>query len=428
MVDPKVSRPRKLPVEYLIVVGGPCNTFNCYTFVDPVSGDEKGRPKPNTLDDLVKNYLPPKVGQPNPLFIGTHDIYWANFIDPIHRLFTQGHASPRPGDLVTVALFLPPYLARADNDWDASPHNALLHRNSPWVRGKDPYDPLVRSSEQASQKSPQKPTFPIRNPAPPNPNPVVSQARIDHEILMRTTSANTTIIKRPTRPNRYIDIIHDIPRRCVLGSQTLTLGPPFLKNVLVKIIFIRDVAELVGYMAHGLWAGERATHLLDTRSEEDQGDTPSIEQGATYDFHAAGGPPAQAHPFWRSVPVVDRQHVKIQELHYVGHSAPEFWLLQYGTRNDKGEVPVGEVVLNAKDLLDNTFTFGPKPHFTKDAMCKMWGCFTGEPRGMAEQMSALIPTVIACPDATSFEFVADETDRAMPVPSSGDFVEFKRSP
>jgi len=423
MAKNKVARPRTAPREFVVVVGAPSNTFNGYVQLKPGTNEDEPRPKPHTLGELA-NYLPPN---PNPNFVGTHDLYWANFVDPVHRLFRLGIAQPEPGDLVTVAVFFKPYELRADADWNASPYNMLAWRNSPWVRGKEPYDPLIFASSQGVAKAPQKPTS--RKADPKFKSEPVSDARIDHEILMRTTKEDdsTAALKRPRRPSHWIDLLHDIPRRVVMGNPQLIADPPALPRVLVKLILIRDLAELLGYLATGNWAGERAIHLLDTHDEEDMANG-GIHEDSTYDYHALGKVPQHALKFWKQVPVVDRKHVKIQRLDYFGHSNEDSWFLRYGWGNDKGEMPVGEVTVDASMLLDQTFAFGPKPHFAPDAVCQMWGCSLGTPGRMAEQLSKLIPEVIASNDLSTYEHIAD-SDSTMPEPiPGGSFVTFKKAP
>lgn len=419
MAKNKVARPRAVPREFIVVVGGPSNTFNGYTEFDPVKQEDKPRPKPGTLDDL-KNYLPPK---PNPNFVGTHDLYWGNFVDPVHRLFKLGIAKPLPGDMVTVAVFFKPYEKRNDIDWVASPHNAVMWHKSPWVQQRTPYDSSVRKDEQGVDKPPSKPTGKKKNPN--FGKEPVSDARIDHEILMRTTDESKgPQIKRPRRPNHYADLIHDIPRRCVHGQLMLQSSDVVMPSVLVKLLLVRDLAELLGYLATGNWSGERAIHILDVGgTEEDLADV-GINEETTFDFYARGKVPPQALKFWKKVPVVDRKHVKIQRLDYFGHSNNEFWFLQYGLTNDKGKLPEGEVLVSAKTLIDQTFAFGPKPHFAKDSEAFFWGCSLGEPGGMAEKLVQLVPAVTACNDLTSYEGIADSDD-SMPVPvPGGKFITF----
>jgi hypothetical protein len=423
MAVSKVSRPRTVPREFIVVVGGPSNTFNGYLGFD-AAGNAILPKKPRTLDDL-KTYLPPPPGQPNPTGIATHDLYWGNFVDPVHRIFSLGIAKPEPGDMVTVAIMLKLYQKRNLTDWDASPHNPN-NRFSPWVRGKSPYDPSVLLGLQGTNKPAQRPTLQRKGP-PPGAQPV-SDTRIDHEILMRTTDEGTgLIVKRPARPTHYIDLIHDIPRRCVTGNMLLDDKKIVLPRVLVKIIFIREFGELLGYLATGNWIGDRAKHLLDTVDEEDMANA-GINEDTTFDFHVRGSAPQFALKFWKDVPRVRRKHVKIHRLDYIGHSDKDAWFLSYGTKNDKGVEPVSEIVADSFTLTDETFAFGDKPHFTPDAVCQMWGCNLGQPGGMAEGVSKLIPEVVASNIETTFEQIAD-SDTALPEPmAGGQFVTFRKPP
>jgi hypothetical protein len=275
----------------------------------------------------------------------------------------------------------------------------------------------VRIGDQNANKAPQNPTVP-GTPAPKNKPGPVPDTRLDHEILMRTTDeGDGRIIKRPRRPSHYIDLIHDLPRRCILGNMTLDEGNIVLPSVLVKIIFIRELGELLGYLSTGNWAGDRAKHPFDAVDEADMVNV-GINDDTTFDFHVRGKVPQQALKFWQDNPLVRRKHVKIQRIDYIGHSDFFNWYLGYGTKNDKGELPLSEILVSAKTLIEDTFAFGQKPHFAPDALCQFWGCFTGAPGGMAEQLTKLVPTVVACDTTTTFEHIAND-DQAMPQPVPG---------
>lgn len=423
MVKPRVNRPRSTPREFIVLVGGPSNTFNGYTEID-ASGNDVARPKPVTLNDL-KKYLPPPPSQPNPTLVGTHDLYWANFLDPVHRLFRLGIASPLPGDIVTVMVFASAYKERSEEDFDASPHNPI-NRNSPWVLNKFPYDPTVRADEQGQIKPPIK-NPPNRKPSPSLSKPV-SDRRIDHEILMRTTDEFSPlghVVRRPTRASHWLDIVHDLPRRCVLEQAVIDFSPPRMTRVLVKMLLMQDKAELFQYLSTGKWVGAHAKHLLDTVDEDDlaQGGI-DLDAGKNFDFHAAGKVPPQAAKFWNQLPSVDRKHVKIQRLDYIGHSTKDFILLQYGQKNDKGQVPEGEVFFDADELKSQAFGAGPKPHFAADAECQLWGCNLGQGSGcFAEKLSDLV-TVSAFNSESTFEHIVDSDDAMPLVDNGGNLVVF----
>jgi hypothetical protein len=58
----------------------------------------------------------------------------------------------------------------------------------------------------------------------------------------------------------------------------------------------------------------------------------------------------------------------------------------------------------------------------------MWGCNLGQPGGMAEGVSKLIPEVVASNIETTFEQIAD-SDTALPEPmAGGQFVTFRKPP
>jgi hypothetical protein len=396
--------------------------------LSPLNGEQVAMARPNSLAN-IRLYIGPQDGEPNPLQVATHDRYWGNFIEPVHRLFKNGIATPSPGDVVTVMVYLPPYKARSASDWDASPHNPKWFKVSPWVPDR-PYNPSARKDEQGKHGR-DRPTLPGARPKPkPGPPPEVSEDRLDHEILMLTTDANDgPYFRRPGREDHYLDIIHDLPRRCVFGRQDI-LDPdlePLMKDVLVKLLIVRDEEDLLDYLATGTWSGDKAIHLLDAKSE-DEVKRAGITLETTWDFYARGKPPPRFLPLWEQLPSIDRRHVKIHRLDYIGHSGEEGWFLQYGILNQKGEIPGGEVIVTAADLI-GALANGPKPHFTHDAVSQLWGCHLGfeEQPGnasapepcMARTLTEVIPKVIAADTLTDFTHIIDGTDSTMPTPIEG---------
>lgn len=399
------ARPRRTPVEYIVVVGGPSNTFNGYYFYDPAKDEDVAQAHPKNLAGIAE-YIGGSPGKPVP---STHDLYWANFVEPAVRLFGDGIATPSPGDIVSVLVYLPAYVARDAVDWQASPWNGLLHRDSPWVRGKDPYDPTVRLHDQGKVAPPQ-PKTPISNKKDkPKPKPKGADPEhvLDHDILMRTTSPNEIakgVIKRPQRGEHYLDLIHDIPRKIVFGPKLG--GTPRLPQVLVKLLLLRTPDELFAYLSKGDWSGEHWRHILDKHDEDDMGGPPLSDCG--FDF-AATRPPSWAEAEWQKLPKVDRKTVKIKRFDYFGHSDGEGFYLKYGLTNDKGEVPQSEVTVDNPEWKSKL----KRDVLTHDAVAQLWGCFQGS--GTAEVFAKTFKEVVACADAVLYTNVIE----GMPKPDSG---------
>ena len=168
----------------------------------------KLNPAPVTLADVVA-FSHERFGNE------THDRYWANFIEPVPRLSHNGLAKPQEGDVVTLLVYYPPYVKRNDVDWNASRYNPAW-LTSPWVAGKDPY----RSAGQAHRPG----TVPGEERADAEegagealyqlPTAVAGEARIDHELLMRSTTEarrpGQTYDMRPRSNYTWIDYVHDL--------------------------------------------------------------------------------------------------------------------------------------------------------------------------------------------------------------------------
>lgn len=92
---------------------------------------------------------------------GTHDKYWANFVDPAARLYRNPgdlpeplkRPKPRRGDIVTFLVYAPAYELRQKVDWDASNHNPI-HRDKAGVRAAPAAGPKKAAGKLAKQNLP----------------------------------------------------------------------------------------------------------------------------------------------------------------------------------------------------------------------------------------------------------------------------------
>lgn len=407
--------------EHVIVVGAPSNFYNGFGRID-AAGNFVLNPAPKTLGE-VRDFCHPSLGNV------THDVYWANFIEPVPRLFTTGRAKPVDGDVVTLLVYWPPYAQRSERDWDSSPWNAMAWRTSPWVAGKDPYDPTVRSGLQGTFRPPSVPTVPKTSPKTKLDfsKQAVSEARIDHEILMRCTTETKrpgqTYDMRPSRPSEWLDDVHDLARRIVFGP--MLGGTPVLPNVLVKLLIVDNPKQILDYLTAGTFpSGNRWTHLLDTHDEEDmanmQGPDLGDREGQWWDVAAARKKGFKPPPYW-TAPHISRKQVKVKRLDYFGHSNADACFLKYGCANAKGDPagPVGEVLLSKQDL-DAALKTAPQPVFSASATAHLWGCSLG--LGMAGVLQNYVTTV-AAEVLTDYEGLVLDP-RAMPQPVGGGWVTY----
>src|SRR5437667_12086370 len=130
--------------EFVIIVGGPSNTFNGYGHYDGNVYHPESKPE-NTSPAEIEKYL---HGDPAHQVPGhpksktsTHDLYWANFIYAAVKLVElRGRVNeamhPARGDILTFLVYMPPYASddpsppphdRQALDWDASPYNQAKH-------------------------------------------------------------------------------------------------------------------------------------------------------------------------------------------------------------------------------------------------------------------------------------------------------------
>lgn len=418
---------RKHIEEYLVIVGGPSNTFNGYYHYDAIHDKDVPEPAPSDSSPAqIRRYIKGDPALTNPdEQTESHDVYWANFIYSAVKLIETGIVRPQPGDILTFIICLRPYELRAKVDWQASPWNLQLHRNSPWVAGKDPYDSTIRLAEQGTL-GPSSPRGHPNGKTAQTVPPTFSHNEhvINHEILMRTTgeyNKNTGkplpdggFHKRPHSPQDYIDAILLIPWRIAYGSQFGEFPPspkaPPLTKVFVKLLFLRSIDDLYAYILNGTWTGNRYLHLLETHDEKDIANQIPLDEASWYGLAFLKGSPP--HPEWQSLPTVDRTKVKIKRLDYFGHSGPDDLFLQYGWTNKKGEkVPEGEVLV-PKEELDSRLT---SDLFTSDSFAHLWGCNLGE--GMAPVIARTVKRVRACNSSTNYDpILAPDDPYAMPIP------------
>jgi outer membrane protein OmpA-like peptidoglycan-associated protein len=410
-----------LAKEHVIIVGAPSNFYNGFGRFD-ASGTLVLNPAPNDLAG-VRDFSHEDLGNV------THDRYWANFIEPVPRLFTRGIAKPTDGDVVTILVFWPPYAERSSRDWDVSPWNTLVWRNSPWVAGKDPYDPMVRLTQQGTLSPRSVPTTP-RASTKPNLAFVkqpASEARIDHEILMRCTTEakrrGQTYDMRPSRADEWMDDLHDLARRIVFGP--MLGGKAVLPAVLVKLLIVDDPKQILEYLAKGTFPSkDRWTHVLDTRNEEDMASVagPSVtsRDGQWWDA-AAAGKKGFKPPAWWTAPHISRKQVSVKRLDYIGHSNQDALFLKYGWANKKGDPagPVGEVLITTAEI-DAALKAAPQPVFSNSAVAHLWGCSLG--LGMAPTLSNHVGT-IAAEVLTDYEGLVLDP-KAMPSPIGGGWITY----
>lgn len=387
--------------EFVIIVGGPSNTFNGYGHSHE-SGTYHAEPKPaGTSPVAIERYLRGDpahevLGDPIKHKTSTHDLYWANFIYAAVKLVELRDRVPEAvkpafGDILTFLVYLPPYAAdhpsappgdRQTIDWDASPYNQYKHLNSPYVNSR-PYNPTFNRQNQGTVAPPAIP--PTRTTSTSHAPPVYlsTEADINHEILMRTTSETNPatgkpdpdggFAKRPHNPTAYVDAITDIPARICYGSRMGDYPPvsgvPPLIGVFVKVLFVRNVAELYDYLATGTWTGRPRLSMFELRDEEhmSRGDLADCSWAS---WARLKGKP---HPDWASGPAVDRAKVKMGRLDYVGHSTDSMFFLQYGMINAKGVEPTADVTVADVDLTAHL----SRALFTDNAQIYLWGCYLG---------------------------------------------------
>ncbi len=417
----------RMPEEYICFVGSPSNTFNGYYYYDPArAGEADGgfvpMAHPRNLGGIsryLKGY--PERSMP----AETHDLYWGNFLDPAIRLYANGVAKAKPGDVITVIIYMTGYIWRGNADWDASPYNQMLHSRSPWVRGNPEYDPYATGSRVKLPPPPATGTdFPLggsRKPDPPSqPADHDREDVLDHDILMRTTTANSDgVIKRPTSDEDYLQYIHNVPRRIVYGRELG--GTAVVRDILVKVLLVNKPDDFLKYLKTGQSSAKYWKHTLDTVTEGDSSGARPDTDGSYYDATIAFSSRAWQGRWKRLLkagvqpPSINRKKVKIRRFDYFGHSgSSEFWPL-YGWYNAKGELPnfrIGEFAIDG-DMLKGALG---RHTVVRDSFAQLWGCNLGDE--MAPKLKGTFKKVVACTGSTDFAKILD-TDASMPEPSEG---------
>jgi hypothetical protein len=317
-----ISRRRRDPSqEYVILIGAPSNTFNGYFRTTDFSHAQP--PPVDASDAAITAYLRGDGTLPLPT---THDLYWANFIYSAVKMVETGVVRPGRGDILTFMLWRGGLAGRIQTDWLASPYNVALHASSPWVAARTPYDRLYRAAEQGMMAPP--PPHVVPDPA----GPIIrgtDHPRINHEILMRTTSETGPdggFHKRPHEWDDWERAIADIPRRLVLGWRWNQYPPvvgkvPPLPEVQVKLLIVDTYYEFFDYVKLGQWPnGTRWMHWADIADETQMGQLRPMADcnWSAYAKTARG----RSYPGWSATPSVDRSLVKIKRFDYFGHSGP----------------------------------------------------------------------------------------------------------
>ena len=446
----KISTPK----EYVVLVGGPSDMYSGWFY-----GRYKPQRPPVDVKDIAR-YIneadDPRYGAPE-----THDLYWANFLQPVPRLFSQGYAEPSPGDIVTVMVYAPPFEVRQALDWEASDHNPYWEGRSPWVPRKTPPKKAPASSgddwatsglnplrlgpeweafirEQKGRPKPEPRVQPKPKPAP------FTEERINHEIMMRKVSDTEKdrrrgIFKRPLYECHWMDILSFFPKAVRGGSMYYALPAgapdpcPALLGTMVKVLLVYDMKEIFEYLTTGKWEGMQRCTFLDSpplSTEEDQRAYDEFWASHALDgnwdalgdlspFKGVTGPKMDAlRALWDQCPAVDRSKIKIAQLNYFGHANGDGLFLAYGTENAKGEEPEGEVILSTDDLMS---AIRGKKLFTKSASASLWGCSLGD--RFAPVLSEEIPVVWATESLTTYDYILSGDD-AMPEPSDGSDFKF----
>ncbi len=500
--NPINSRP---PREHIAIIGGPCNSFNAWwSYVDLQpeysDGSDDGfwsaQPAPRTMRE-IDYYLQtaptavPVTDAKDPAAWRkagwsadgirklqerswdsaeiegegpeTHDLYWANFVDPAVRLYSKSSPLKAPlrrpnvrrGDIVTFMIYAPAYELRQQVDYSASPYNPV-HRNKFGIKGNPEYDPSISRGP--------KPKHPPSTPATVTnqdrqrmaqeqvdrkkarqeyQDRPLSEQDIDHYILMRTTNGNGgNVIKRPPNGYCYFDYLEGIIHRALAADDVMT-----------KILFFSEPQQVVHYLGDGSWTGEPKVSVV---NESDLDEEASAEEQRRYDenkrkleeFYNVDTdtryglhnfkftPPvpqkedARGRPLdwklywsrhWNGAPRVDREKIKIARLDYFGHSSSDELMLQWGWDNNKGETP--DLDVNPVTDTEIDLTYGDfeavlsNGQLTGDAYACLWGCSAG--KELAPNLAKLFRGgVVATTTYTTFENIV-KSEANMPEPVDG---------
>ncbi len=325
----------------------------------------------------------------------THDLYWANFVDPAARLYLNDdslpspHERPRPrkGDIVTFFIYYPAYRDRQEVDWKASPYH-FNHHNKPdaakyWMSdyGKPAGEPIQLPPGPPAFKRPQdeieerKKKEELHKAREEDKYKPLSEDDINFYILMRTTGENTEkAIKRPKHGSDYYEYL-----RGDYGQGPL--GTVYQYGALAKVFFFQDASEVIKYMQTGKWEGVEWTEGEPGGTTDEDGTPARMKNYAILPDRpvrkdASGRPLPVTTPWykaWDKSPSVDREVIKICRFDYFGHSDNENMILRYGWSNNKGESPDYDYVMKFEELEK---CFNGKV-LTHDAAASLWGCSLG---------------------------------------------------
>jgi hypothetical protein len=467
------------PQEYIVLIGGCTNTFNgWHSFAYDATGQDyvwDPMPAPHTRTEVPYMFKTPQAvdlktipkekwiqygwseyganelntkgwngKDVQPYRPETHDLYWANFVDPASRLFlydgplSNPHQRPAPkkGDIVSFFIYLPAYQMRQDLDWAASPFN---------FRNKDKYvDPTTNPQSADWWKAPATPmpervTLPLsrtwrtvedeenarkKKLADAKAREAekvrkLSEEDINFYILMSTTSENTDrVIKRPKYPTDYIEYL-----RGDLGGGPL--GTVYQFGALSKVFLFWEPSQFIDYVHSGKWEGVEWTGGGPENDEKGNDRNFVFMPGRPVRRDAFGRPMKVTTPWykhWDKTPRVDRDIVKIRRFDYFGHSDATSMMLQYGWKNEKGEPPDSDLTLEFHDL-EKCFKGNVLTH---DATAELWGCNLGSNDdagnpGIAPRLAEKFfkGGVVAADRRTVFDHILDN-DTNMPEPTPGE--------
>lgn len=400
-----------VPQEFLCLVGSPSNTFNGYV------NDSTQDPAPHpTTEKDVNEFLThlSKKSKTSPKY-STHDVYWADFLDAAKNLFGSGSAGgdgpvPQPGDILTIMVYNVGFFRRNFVDWSLSPHNP--------------------ANKKVSAKS-------------------LLEHYLNWAILQQTTNDNVhegkddEVLKRPKRNTQYLEYIQKIPQRVAKK----------LPDVLVKLLLINHEKDITTYVQSGTFSGAQAfgPALKDAQARKDDVRplVKPMNEVFTKMWPTKGGYIELDHnlaltdKFWDAavtnskklwtpnrlkiagVPAsvlkkgadgslddtVDRdseKSVRVRRFDYFGHSAFDKLFLMYGWGNEKGEAAGCSYGVKAPFLKESF-----DGRLTADSFFQLWGCFSGDPGGTAENLLPTFSKGVACHGKTDFSL------GPMPQPSSG---------
>lgn len=230
------------------------------------------------------------------------------------------------------------------------------------------------------------------------------------EIMARSYGPNEGGIERRNTGRTCERYLHSL----VTSTNGLVIAGS-KNDVMFKILFATNKEAIGAYCKSGAWDGSEA-YL-------------SNSQGG----YLVDRTKAQGWPYWNKhwdkSPKVDRSKVKIARFDYFGHANRKSLGLEYGTINDKGEVPGFDLSVGFEEL-EKWFTGATSP----DALAAFWGCNLGDDDeddnrdgtiaedeksiGQWLAKKAVFEETFAVDDLTDFENTTNAG--ALPAPSSED--------